>query len=265
MSRGDAGNGGGPRVVVLPDVARFADAAAGEVTGIVERAVERRGAAHVALAGGSTPRPVYHRLTEEPWRDALPWPEVEWFWSDERCVPPDDPRSNYHLAREALLAPAPVPEGRVHRVHGELPPAQAVAAYEAEIASVLGTVPLFDLVLLGMGEDGHTASLFPDLFAGGVTDPHPGVVVAATEAPVEPRQRVTFTLSCLNAALHVLVLVRGAGKAEMAARVLAALRSGETEDVPPAARVRPLNGELTWMLDAAAAAELPPELRGEDG
>lgn len=252
---------GGPQVVVLPDEATFAAAAAERVARTLNEAVRRSGVATLALAGGSTPRPVYRRLVAGAWRRVVRWPEVEVFWSDERCVPPDHEASNFRMAHEELLSEIPLSEGRVHRVRGELPPREALAAYRDELAATLGPLPVFDLVLLGMGEDGHTASLFPDQFAGGVTDPHPGVVVAVTEAPVEPRQRVTFTLSCLNAARRVLFLVRGEEKAEMAARVLEAARWGAVRDAPPAARVRPSGGELVWMLDAAAAAKLPEGVR----
>lgn len=251
----------GPRVTVWADGESFAAGAAERVARALIDAAGEDGVARLALAGGSTPRPVYRRLAGAPWLREVPWRRVEVFWSDERCVPPDHPESNYRMAREELLDRVPVAAERVHRVRGELEPAAAAAAYGQDVESTVGRPPVFDLVLLGMGADGHTASLFPAQLAEAAGDPHPGEVVAATMAPAEPRRRVTFTLSCLNAARRVWFLVRGAEKAAMVSRVLRALRSGGPAQGPPAARVRPTDGELVWMLDGAAAAELPEERR----
>jgi len=256
--------------------AAAAERVAADLTAAVEgRQASQRGTASLALAGGSTPRPLYERLAGEPYRSAVPWERLQVFWGDERCVPPDHPASNYRMAREALLDHVPVAASRVHRLRGELPPPEAARLYAAQLEAVLGRPPRLDLVLLGLGADGHTASLFPAAFAAAVEgggdgeasdDPHPGRWAAPATAPAEPRQRVTLTLSTLDAARRVLFLVAGADKAAAVARSLAsptaAPRPGEAPT--PAARVRPTDGDVLWLLDAAAAADLPPELRRGD-
>lgn len=257
-----------PRVEVFA-ADELAAAAAARIAAVLAAAVERRGTTSIALAGGSTPRPVYRALAAEPLRSRIVWPAVEVFWGDERSVPPDDPASNYRMAAEALLDHVPVDADRVHRLRGELDPAAAARRYEEELIRTLGDgggsgddsgdggPPSLDLVLLGLGEDGHTASLFPAAFAGhgdeADFDPHPGRLAAATEAPAAPRHRVTLTLSSLRAARHVLFLVAGAAKAAAVARSLAA-----APPLTPAARVRPTHGDLTWLLDRAARGGADP-------
>ncbi|HEX2254601.1 MAG TPA: 6-phosphogluconolactonase [Thermoanaerobaculia bacterium] len=280
MTSGGEGEGRLPgRVRVFPTPEALANAAAAMVAGILREAIAARGRASLVLAGGSTPRPVYRRLAGRGPGDvsagtslpgdgrrgggagadgsaatffAVDWRRVEVFYGDERAVPPDDPASNHRMARETLLDHVPVPGEAVHRVRGELGPEEAAAAYERELVAALGEAPRFDLVLLGLGGDGHTASLFPGDVAGEDRVP-PGRLVAAATAPVVPRQRVTLTYRALAAARSVLFLVEGAGKAAMVARVL----SGDL--ALPATRVRPAAGEPLWFLDAAAAAELSPE------
>lgn len=228
---------------------RFASAAAA--------AIAARGRFAVALAGGSTPRPLYERLAAPPHRDAIDWARVDVFWGDERCVPPDHPDSNHRLAREALLDRVPVPAGRIHRIEGEDPdPDRAARRYEAELRRVLDApppgVPRLDLALLGLGEDGHTASLFPGSPALAVDD-RLVVAVRASEAGVGPPvvDRITLTPPALAAARAALFLVVGEAKAEAVRATLE--RSGESGRWP-ARTVDP--AAATWLLDAAAAGRL---------
>jgi 6-phosphogluconolactonase len=163
----------------------------------------------VALSGGSTPRRLFEVLAEPAFCDRVPWAQVHLFWGDERCVPPEHSASNYRMAREALLDRISIPEENIHRIRGELHPAQAAALYEAEIENDLGTDRAFDLVLLGMGTDGHTASLFPGSKALEERE-RKAIPVFAEHLG---SWRVTMTLPVLNRARHVLFLVSGASKA----------------------------------------------------
>jgi 6-phosphogluconolactonase len=230
------------RLVVLPTPEVAALTAADRVVAAVAEAQSERGAAHVSLAGGTTPLRAYELLAQR-----LPDPDrVDWWFGDERCVGPDDPDSNYRVAAESLLTPARVPAQRVHRIHGEDPPESAAAAYDAELRACLSTgesdVPVLDIALLGLGEDGHTASLFPGDPALGVTDRMAVPVVAAKPPP----NRITLTLPVLRGARLVLVLATGAGKADAVARVLAG-----PDPATPASLLAPAAVEL--LVDQAAA------------
>lgn len=206
----------------------------------------------VALSGGSTPKALFERLAQPPFRDELPWSQIEWFWGDERAVGPDDPESNYRMAREALLAHVDVDPAKVHRMLGEsekLP--QAAKAYEHELAKVLGVPesgppPSLDLVLLGMGGDGHTASLFPLTKALGEKKRW----VVANDVPQLDTRRLTFTYPMLNAAASVMFFVSGVGKAKVLRDVLTG-----PADVRrlPSQNVNPTSGKLVWYVDRAAA------------
>lgn len=224
---------------IYPNAGQLAKAAAERIVALAQEAIARRGRFCVALAGGSTPRATYERLGKP--ETALDWARVHVFWSDERCVPPDHADSNYRTAAVALLDRVPIPAENVHRVQGELPPEQAAAAYRAELHAALGADGRFDLVLLGMGDDGHTASLFPGTSAVEVHD------ASAVAVYVERLDswRVTLTLPVINAARHVLFLVSGASKAPALAR----LRGGERL---PAGLVQPVDGALAWLVDQAA-------------
>jgi 6-phosphogluconolactonase len=208
---------------------------------LATEAVVARGRFVVALAGGSTPKATYALLAGEDLAARVEWSLVHVFWGDERCVPPDHPDSNYRLAREALLDKVLVPARNVHRIQGELPPEQAAAAYAVELDAVLGASGRFDLILLGMGRDGHTASLFPGSAA--LTE-HQRLVVAVYVEPLHS-WRVTLTLPVINAAREVVFLVSGAAKASALERV----RAGEPV---PAGLVRPAPGRLTWLVDQDA-------------
>lgn len=209
----------------------------------------------VALSGGSTPKGLFERLAQPPFRDELPWSKIEWFWGDERAVGPEDAESNYRMAREAILSKVDVDPAKVHRMLGEsekLP--QAATAYQRELATVLGVPesgppPALDLVLLGMGGDGHTASLFPLTKALGEKKKW----VVANDVPQLDTRRLTFTYPMLNAAGCVLFLVSGAGKAKVLREVLEG-----PADVRrlPSQGIKPTSGRLLWYLDRAAASLL---------
>jgi 6-phosphogluconolactonase len=216
-----------------------------------ERAIEdpQRGRFLVALSGGSTPRALHQALVQH-YRDLIPWERVQVFWSDERCVPPDDQESNYRMARETLLDLVPLPAENVHRMPGERTDyATAAADYEAEMRQVFGLPPdvllRFDLILLGMGPDGHTASLFP----GSPALYETSRLVVPNVGTKPPPQRMTFTYPLLNSARQVMFLAAGADKAEALRDVL----SGQaTIEERPAVGVRPADGEVIWMVDRAA-------------
>jgi 6-phosphogluconolactonase len=232
---------GASQWVVLPDLEAVSRAAAAR---FVELA-QLHDRFSVALAGGSTPRRLYEMLARAPFKDQVQWDRVHFFWGDERCVPCDHADSNYRMAREALLDHVPITPGHVHRIRGELTPDQAADAYQAQLESELGADVRLDLVLLGMGADGHTASLFPG--ASALAESLRRVLAVYVESLRS--WRVTLTLPMLNAARQVVFMVGGAAKAETLARV----RAGECL---PAALVRPPQGHLTWLMDREAAGHI---------
>lgn len=213
-------------------------------------AISQRGAFNVALAGGTTPKAAYHLLAQEPRRGQVDWQRTHIFFGDERCVPPESPDSNYRMAAEALLNRAGIPAQNVHRMHGEDDPLQAAADYAALVLELLGDMPRFDLVMLGMGADGHTASLFPG------TDPHTDEeqLVRAPYVEKLAAQRITFTPAVINGARHVLVATEGLSKAPA---LYAVLEGPYEPEVHPIQVLAPRDGRLSWYVDKAAAAELP--------
>jgi 6-phosphogluconolactonase len=222
---------------------------------IASDAVESRGVAHIAISGGSTPRPLFKLLASPEWEDRVPWAHTHIWWVDERCVPPDDPNSNYGVAYALMLQHLPVQI--IHRIHGELPPWEAAQHYEQELVQGFGLQagewPRFDLILLGMGEDGHTASLFPGTPALAVQER----LVTVGHAPTPPQQRITLTLPVLNRAAHAVFMVGGARKGP----ALIDIFHQDGGDPPrPASLVRPQEGRLLWLLDRPAqiAAGLRP-------
>ena len=234
-------------VRVVDGPAALARAAAEEWLARSLAATAESGRFAVALAGGSTPRVVYALLADPdaPYRAALPWARTHVFFGDERTVPPDHPASNYGMAREALLAQVPLPPENVHRIRGEDDPEEAARAYEEDLRAFFGPVPRFDLVLLGLGADAHTASLFP----GSPALEAPGLV-AAPFVPALGARRITLTPRALAGASRVVFLVSGASKAPALARAL----SGQLgPEAPPPARVRPASGTVLWLVDRAAA------------
>jgi 6-phosphogluconolactonase len=215
-------------------------------------AVAARGAFHVALAGGSTPRRLYARLAQDDYRQRLPWAKTHIYFGDERCVPPDHADSNYRMAHEALLSQVPVPRAQIHPLYDPaLSPEQNATHY----AELIGGIASFDLILLGMGDDGHTASLFP----GTAILDETRRLVAAQYVEKLAAWRISLTLPTLNAARQVSVLVAGVGKAERIAAV-----AGTNMPYYPIQRVQPQPGRLDWFLDHAAAQQLPAELQLEE-
>jgi 6-phosphogluconolactonase len=218
-------------------------------------ALGERGRCAVALSGGSTPRGVYRLLATEPFRSRAQWDQIEFFWGDERHVSADHPDSNYGMAAEALLSRVPVRPERIHRVHAEIDDAAAAAQkYETEIRTTFREpvgIPRFDLMWLGLGVDGHTASLFPGTAA---LDERQRLCVE-NWAPALKAYRITMTLPLINASRVVMFVVGGAEKAPIVGQVLRG--GGPLPASPlPATLVRPVDGELCWMLDRAAAAEV---------
>lgn len=236
------------------EAAALAESAAAFFSRLVGEAVAAHGVCSVALSGGSTPRSMFQVLAGEPLRNAINWPRLEIFWSDERAVPPDDPESNYRMACEALLQHVPIPSHRIHRMPAERTPLDAAAHdYEAEVRRVVAAdptgTPRFDLVMLGMGDDGHTASLFPETQA---LDERERLVVP-NYVPRLDAHRLTFTPRLINAAANVLFLVAGSSKAEALRAVLEGPRQPRRY---PAQLVAPAEGTLYWFLDRDAAAKL---------
>jgi 6-phosphogluconolactonase len=240
-----------PEIVVHADAESLAEDAAARVAAAMRAAVAARGRCVLALSGGSTPRLLHARLVAMG-ADALPWAQTFLAFGDERCVPPDDPASNYGMARDTLLAHVPVPETHVLRMEGERSPADAAERYEATLRALATRLEvddddaLFDLALLGVGADGHTASLFP----GGAALDERTRWVLDVQAPPEyaPRDRLTLTFGALARAREVLVLATGAAKRDAVARAL------RGDDAMPVARVRGRE-RTTWLLDRAAAGD----------
>lgn len=213
-------------------------------------AVRDHGRFSVALSGGSTPKRAYELLAQPPFRDSVPWAQVHLFWGDERCVPADDPRSNYRMTRLALLDHVPLPAANVHPVRGDMAPAQAAADYETQLRRFFGAgPPRFDLVLLGLGENGHTASLWP----GSASLDEKQRWAAEVFVAEQGIWRVTLTAPCLNQGAVVIFLVAGGGKAAVLQEVL----HGAFEPRRlPAQLIKPVNGQLVWFVDKVAAAKL---------
>jgi len=237
---------------VLPSAEALAEAAAERIAALAAETLEVRERFLLALAGGSTPRLLYRRLADEPWRGRIDWTRVEILFGDERAVPPDQPDSNYRMAREALLDHVPVPPEQVHRMQAELEDLDGAATrYEALLRSLAPDrpVPRLDLVLLGVGPDGHTASLFPGTEVLGERK--------RLVAPVRPGaglHRLSLTYPMLNAARHLMFLVAGEGKAAILRRLF---REPDPAHPLPVEGIEP-QGEVSWLVDEAAAEGLRP-------
>lgn len=244
-----------------PVVRSFADeaavfrAAADRFAEIAQAAVAQRGKMTIALAGGSTPKALYQLLTTEPYRSAVAWDKIEFFFGDERSVPPDHADSNYRMFMETLPAKITIATERVHRMRGEADDLDAAAReYQQELARVLGVPasgppPALDLILLGMGGDGHTASLFPDTKALGETVRW----VVANHVPQMSTWRITLSYGAINAARHVQFMVTGEGKA---ARLADVLEGPSDVERLPSQGIHPSPGEVEWLVDRGAAAQL---------
>src|ERR1044071_5586343 len=230
-------------IQIFPNSEALARAAAEHFVVRCRQAIEQRGAFTVALSGGSTPKLLFELLADpnEPFRDQIPWSNIHFFWSDERHVPPAHPDSNYRMAKEAMLAHVPVPQHNIHRVPSENPNAtEAATEYEQTLIEVTQqSLPQLDLIMLGLGTDGHTASIFPGSEVLHETER----LVAAPWVEKFQTYRITMTLPLLNNGACVVFLVSGSEKAPIVKEVL------EGPEKYPAQAVKPTRGELLWMLD----------------
>lgn len=247
---------------VEPDAKALTERACRYFVEGMEKAAAARGLARVAISGGGAPRPVFEGLAdpEKPWRARVPWDKLEIYWVDERCVPPTDSNSNYNMALEAMLARAPLKPEQIHRMQGEVAPEAGAARYESELRNTFrlegAETPRFDLIQLGLGTNGHTASLFPH-----TTALHElGRLAVANLTDAAQPWRITLTAPVLNQGADVFFLIGGADKAEVVRDVFLGPRDPERL---PAQMIRPAGGILTLLLDKAAAALLPPP--GADG
>src|SRR5512137_425430 len=222
--------------------------------------VSAQGRFTAALSGGKTPVALYTLLAKAPFVSQIPWARVHLFWGDERCVPPDHPDSNYRMTREFLLDHVPVPPANVHRMPGEMDPVEAAARYEEQLRNFFAPhgegLPVFDFILLGLGEDGHTASLFPGTRA--IRESARWVLGHYVDAQKD--WRITLTPPVINAARTVVFIAAGSGKAAVVKEIL---EGPLRPDTLPAQIVRPAGGDLVWMLDHEAAALLKGERKGK--
>jgi 6-phosphogluconolactonase len=241
---------------VFPSAQEMALAAARLFAARVEQAVASRGVARVAISGGSTPQETFKILAdpEQPFLTTIPWDKLFLYWVDERCVPPDHPESNYGVARELLLSKVPIPEANIFRMEGELDPEEAANRYESYLRNSMklegAESPAFDLLDLGMGDDGHTASLFPHTKA----IDEMGRLCVANRVPQKDTWRITLTWPVINQAAEVVFEIAGSKKTDILAEVLTGPRDPERL---PSQLIRPSNGKLLFLLDEIAAAKLP--------
>jgi 6-phosphogluconolactonase len=241
---------------VEPDAAGLAALAARHFVEGVEAAVAARGRARIAISGGSTPKAAFQLLADsaQPWRTRMPWEKLELFWVDERCVPPDHADSNYRMTREALLDHVPLQPAQIHRMEGELEPEAAASRYESELRNSFrlegAETPRFDLINLGMGPDGHTASLFPHTAAVHEISR----LAVSNHVQNKDAWRITLTWPVINQGAQVFFLIGGADKAQILKEVMLGARDPERL---PSQLIAPAGGILTLFLDKAAAALLP--------
>ncbi len=231
---------------VYPNKEKLVTATAERVANCIEQAIEKNGLCNVALSGGNTPGGVFSLLASTPYRDRVDWSRLHVFWGDERMVPPEHQDSNFRMVQETLLDHIKIPDDNIHRIRGEIAPEEATAEYTELLHDHFKeSPPCFDLILLGLGEDGHTASLFPETDAVDECEKH----TVAVFVPKLSAWRVTLTLPVLNAAREVLFLVSGRSKSEMVQRIMSIKQPVKEL---PATMVDPQNGELHWMLDSEA-------------
>jgi 6-phosphogluconolactonase len=243
------------KILRYPNPVVLGKAAADFFLSHARKSVKQSGRFLVAISGGNTPIEMFKQLSKATFRQSIPWHQCHIFWCDERLVPPDRPESNYRMADQIFLSKCDIPAENVHRMQGELPASQAAATYQQTLhAFSPGKGSLqFNLVVLGLGTDGHTAALFP----GSISPTELNQTVLITQAHYldRPTERISLTPLILNAAHHVLFLVTGKEKAE----ALAAVLSGKLDKEKwPAQRVQPVNGEVTWMVDEEASNLLNP-------
>ncbi len=238
-------------IYIFNDKQELADRLASDFQTKVEKSRNGRKGISVALSGGSTPRIFFERLALEPYPDRVPWSNVNLFWGDERCVPPDDEQSNFKMAKDTFISKVNIPDENVHRIIGENPPEVEAQRYGKEILKSLPSIngfPEFDWIFLGMGTDGHTASLFPNA----PTLKEMNAICLVAEHPETGQKRISLTLPVINNARRVSFLVAGKDKANVLKEIL---EKGDSPLPYPASKVNPENGVLEWYLDKAAAPE----------
>ena len=241
-----------PEIRIVPDLAALSREAARRFVGLAQQGVHERGRFTVALSGGTTVEPLHALLASEPSRHLMPWDQIHIFWGDERCLPVEHPENNFRMAHDALLSRVPIPTASIHRVPVEQGAPEAVAlAYERTLRDFFAleeekAVPEFDLICLGLGTDGHAASLFPRSDA--LRERHRWVVATAGGMPRRPR--VSLTIPVLNRARHLVWLVAGSRKAAI---VRSVLEGPASPDDLPAQQIRPIHTSPLWLIDRAAA------------
>ena len=240
-------------VHVAPGEKEVTAAAAELFTTAVEQAVATRGVARIAISGGNTPKSVFELLASPEYVERVPWSYLQLFWVDERCVPPSDPESNFGMTAQAMLDHIPLPQENVYRMEGELDPEEGANRYEAALRNAFklegAQTPTFDLILLGMGEDGHTASLFPHTDALNEL----GRLVVANHVPQKDTWRLTLTLPVIDEGRQVAFLVEGESKADILKTVF---RGPYLPEDHPSQMIRPASGKLLLLLDVPAASKL---------
>jgi 6-phosphogluconolactonase len=244
------------KIRIFPNLQRLIKAAAELFLGSASDAIRQNGLFTIVLAGGATPQPLYEYLGSDSSADALDWSRVHFFWGDERCVAPDHPESNFRTANQAVLVPRAISPANIHRIQGELDPVQAASAYQEELNHFFqGSPPRFDLILLGMGSDGHTASLFPGTDV--VSHPDAYQWVQANHVPQLDTWRITFTPRLINQAAKVVFLVSGADKAITLQHVLEGPYLPETY---PSQLINLPSGNLIWLINSDAGSSLESKM-----
>jgi 6-phosphogluconolactonase len=235
------------RLIILDKPQDIATCAAGMIVEAARNAIHRSGRFSIALSGGSTPTALHTTLASDDFRDAIDWQNVLVFWGDERFIPRTDAQSNFRMARETLLSKVPIPESNIYPVTIKGSPEDAAEDYARTLRTVLGEDARLDLILLGLGEDGHTASLFPGQCEDFETDPR--IVLAVHESPKPPPVRITLGFAAINRARQIIFLVSGSGKH---AALTGVFDKQTSENRIPARAVAPQSGTLVWLVDHAA-------------
>jgi 6-phosphogluconolactonase len=236
-------------VKIYPELKKLSRAVAGEIDKIVQSSLQQQ--FHLALSGGNTPKKLFKILAED-YKDKIPWERIHFWWGDERCVSPISDESNFKMANDLLFTQVPVPSKNIHRIKGENFPQEEAERYAGEISKNLlsrNGFPVFDLILLGLGDDGHTASIFPDRM-NLLDDSH---ITAVAEHPQTGQKRITLTGKVLNNANRVFFLITGENKA---LRISEIMNNEEAAKKLPANYIDPTHGELIWFLDEAAASKI---------
>jgi 6-phosphogluconolactonase len=240
-------------IIICRDVDELNRKAAEQFIGLANRAIQQSRQFTVALSGGSTPKALYSLLASPDYRERVDWSRVHLFWGDERCVPPDHAESNFRMVQESLLSKIHIPPENVHRMAGEKEPERAAVEYEEHLRQFFhlsrGAVPRFDLIFLGLGEDGHTASLFPGSSA--LNDKEH--LVATVYVEKLKAHRLTVTLPVINAAAQIIFLVAGKSKSPVVKELLSV--ASQERNYPPG-KVNPVNGHVTWLVTQDAAESL---------